>query len=131
MQPVSTEEVSSVVKALVADAACGHTQFAIRSGGHATWAGSNNIEDGVTIDPGLMNTTMLDPETKVASIEPGARWAQVYATLDPQGVTVVGGRAGTVGVSGFLTGGGDSFYTLQQGFACDNVKNFEVVLATG
>jgi FAD/FMN-containing dehydrogenase len=124
-------EVTKAVKALVTNVNCQQTQFAIRSGGHTTWAGSNNIDDGVTIDLGLMNSTTLNPKTKVASIAPGSRWAQVYESLDPQGLTVTGGRAGTVGVAGFLTGGGNSFYTAQQGFACDNVKNFEVVLATG
>jgi FAD/FMN-containing dehydrogenase len=78
-----------------------------------------------------MNSTSLHLETQVASIEPGSRWAQVYATLEPLGVTVAGGRAGSVGVAGFLTGGGNSFYSAQEGLACDNVKNFEVVLATG
>ncbi|KAF2130675.1 FAD-binding domain-containing protein [Dothidotthia symphoricarpi CBS 119687] len=131
VQPLSTEEVTRVVKTLVADADCRQTQFAIRSGGHSTWAGSNNIQDGVTIDLGLMNTTTFDPDTSIASIEPGSRWGQVYATLDPLGVTVAGGRAGTVGVAGFLTGGGNSFYTAQQGFACDNVRSFEIVLADG
>ena len=95
------------------------------------WGGSNNIEDGITVDLGLMNSTRLDPETKIASIEPGSRWMQVYATLDPLGVTVPGGRAGSVGVAGFLMGGGNSFYTAREGFACDTVKNFEVVLTSG
>ncbi|KAH6616246.1 hypothetical protein C7974DRAFT_401462 [Boeremia exigua] len=131
VQPVSTEEVSETVKTLVTDVGCQQDQFAVRSGGHTTWAGSNNINGGVTVDLGLMNTTVLDAKTKVASIQPGSRWNQVYATLDPQGFTVAGGRAGSVGVAGFLTGGGNSFYTAQQGFACDNVKNFEVVLASG
>ena len=131
VQPLSTEEVSKTIKTLLTDAACGREQFAIRSGGHTTWAGSNNIDDGVTIDLGLMNGTTLDVKTNIASIQPGSRWNQVYATLDPQGFTVAGGRAGSVGVAGFLTGGGNSFYTAQQGFACDNVKNFEVVLASG
>lgn len=131
VQPNSTQEVSKTVKTLGADADCKEQQFAVRSGGHTTWAGSNNIEGGVTIDLGLMDTTTLDVPTKIASIQPGSRWKQVYATLDPQGVTVAGGRAGSVGVAGFLTGGGNSFYTAQQGFACDNVKAFEVVLASG
>ncbi|KAJ4983181.1 6-hydroxy-D-nicotine oxidase [Stagonosporopsis vannaccii] len=131
VQPISTEGVSMTVKTLVEDAGCKDERFAIRSGGHTTWAGSNNINGGVTIDLGLMNTTTLDIDSKVASIQPGSRWNQVYATLDPQGFTVAGGRAGSVGVAGFLTGGGNSFYTAQQGFACDNVKNFEVVLASG
>jgi FAD/FMN-containing dehydrogenase len=131
VQPLSTAEVTTAVKTLVSHVGCADTQFAVRSGGHTTWAGSNNIDNGVTIDLGLMNTTKLDVSTKIASIQPGSRWSQVYAALDPQGVTVAGGRAGTVGVAGFLTGGGNSFYTAQQGFACDNVKNFEIVLGTG
>ena len=130
MQPVSTEEVVKTVKA-ISDVSCKQTQFAVRSGGHTTWAGSNNIDGGVTIDLGLMNATTYDAQAKIASIQPGTRWNQVYSTLDPEGVTVAGGRAGTVGVAGFLTGGGNSFYTAQQGFACDNVKNFEIVLASG
>lgn len=131
VQPLSTEEVSETVKILLTDVACGREHFAIRSGGHTTWAGSNNIDDGVTIDLGLMNGTTLDVKTNIASIQPGSCWNQVYATLDPKGYTVAGGRAGSVGVAGFLTGGGNSFYTAQQGFACDNVKSFEVVLASG
>ncbi|KAH7094507.1 hypothetical protein FB567DRAFT_600097 [Paraphoma chrysanthemicola] len=131
VQPISTEEVSKAVKILVSHEGCKETQFAVRSGGHTTWAGSNNIDNGVTIDLGLMNTTTYDPATKVASVLPGSRWGQVYATLEPHGVTAAGGRASTVGVAGFLTGGGNSFYTAQKGFACDNVVNFELILGTG
>lgn len=120
-----------ILKSLVNDTNCSKVQFAVRGGGHSTRAGSNNIDDGVTIDLRLMNTTTYDPQTTFASIGPGSLWHEVYATLDPRGITVAGGRAGSVGVAGFLTGGGNSFYTSQQGFACDNVKNFEVVLASG
>jgi FAD/FMN-containing dehydrogenase len=78
-----------------------------------------------------MKTVTLDKNASVASIQPGARWVDVYSALDPEGYTVPGGRAGGVGVAGFLTGGGNSFYTARKGFACDNVKNFEVVTASG
>jgi len=105
VQPLSTEDVSKAITTLVVDAACKGTKFAIRSGGHTTWSGSNNIEDGVTIDLGLMNTTTLDLDTHIASIHPGSRWGQVYGALDPLGFTVAGGRAASVGVAGFLTGG--------------------------
>lgn len=131
VQPRSTEDVRQVLRSLVVDPRCSGIQFAIRGGGHTTWAGSNNINDGVTVDLRLMNMTEYNPQTSIASIGPGSLWHEVYATLDPQGVTVAGGRAGSVGVAGFLTGGGNSFYTSKQGFACDNVKNFEVVLASG
>jgi FAD/FMN-containing dehydrogenase len=78
-----------------------------------------------------MNDVTLNKNASVASIGPGARWRNVYGALDPDGWTVPGGRAGSVGVAGFLTGGGNSFFTAQKGFACDNVKSFEVVTASG
>lgn len=131
VQPTCKDDVVKVVKTLVGGESCSKTQFAVRSGGHTTWAGSNNIEDGVTVDLGLMKTVTLDKNTSTASIEPGARWMHVYGALDPEGYTVPGGRAGSVGVAGFLTGGGNSFYTARKGFACDNVKNFELVAASG
>lgn len=46
------------------------------------WAGANNIEAGVTIDLGLMTTTTYNPDTKVASLQPGGTWAQVYSELE-------------------------------------------------
>jgi len=119
-----------VVKTLVEGASCSSTKFAVRGGGHTVWAGSNNIDDGVTVDMGLMDDVTLDKDSAVASIGPGARWMHVYGALDPEGWTVAGGRAGSVGVAGFLTGGGNSFFSARTGFACDNVKNFELVTAS-
>lgn len=78
-----------------------------------------------------MNTTSYDPSTKIASISPGSHWQDVYSALSPQGVTVAGGRAGTVGVGGFISGGGNSFFSASHGMSCDTVQNFEVVLANG
>ncbi|KAI0532201.1 FAD-binding domain-containing protein [Xylaria digitata] len=126
--PRSTEEVSVLIKTLVKETQC---QFAIRGGGHSSTAGANNIEDGVTIDLSLLNRTTYDPVTGLASIGPGSRWLDVYRTLDPLGVGVPGGRIGTVGVGGLVTGGGCSLYLYRQGFACDSVHSFEVVLADG
>lgn len=44
---------------------------------------------------------------------------------------VAGGRERDVAVAGFLLGGGTSLYTCRGGFGCDQVINFEVVLADG
>lgn len=99
--------------------------------GSGLWADQVQVEKGVTIDLGLMAKSTYDTETKVVSIQPGSRWGGVYETLDPFNVTVPGGRVAVVGVAGFLTGGGNSYYTGRKGFGCDNVVNFEVVLADG
>ncbi|KAI1657731.1 FAD-binding domain-containing protein [Daldinia decipiens] len=128
IQPRTTKEVSKALQTLVNTTDC---NFAIRSGGHMAWAGSNNIEAGITIDLGLLTTTTYNPETKIASIQPGSRWVDVYTELEKHGAMVAGGREGLVGVGGLLTGGGKTFYTCRYGFACDQVINYEVVLADG
>ena len=78
-----------------------------------------------------MRDTSFDADTKVAAIQPGQTWSEVYGALEPFGVTVGGGRTGTVGIGGFLTGGGNNFYAAHHGLGCDNVVNYEVVLGTG
>ncbi|KAH7202389.1 hypothetical protein DER44DRAFT_787188 [Fusarium oxysporum] len=127
VQPESAKDVSTIIKTLTSDTKC---NFAIRSGGHTVWA-ANNINDGVTIDMGLMNKTTYVKNTKVAQIQAGSIWRDVYGALEPYGATAAGGRTSTVGVAGFLTGGGNTFYTARRGFGCDQVVNFEVVLGDG
>ncbi|PVI04224.1 FAD-binding domain-containing protein [Periconia macrospinosa] len=131
VQPQSSEEVSHVVKLLTAASLPEPCQFAVRSGGHTPIPGANNVDDGVTIDLLYMNGTTYNADTKVASISPAARWGSVYQTLEPLGRMVAGGRGSTVGVGGFLLGGGISHYAPRVGLSCDNVVNFQVVLADG
>ncbi|KAH9990399.1 hypothetical protein BJV77DRAFT_1124207 [Russula vinacea] len=64
-------------------------------------------------------------------IGPGLIWDQVYTTLGPTGVNVVGGRVPGVGVAGLTLGGGYSFLTSQYGLAVDNVAGYELVLPNG
>ncbi|KAJ6439279.1 6-hydroxy-D-nicotine oxidase [Purpureocillium lavendulum] len=109
----------------------GLVEFAVRSGGHSHWAGGSSIQGGVTIDLIHFNTVSYDPSAQVASLGPSLRWGDVYEALESKGVMVAGGRDGNVGVAGLLTGGGNSYYTGRQGFACDNLVNAEVVLASG
>ncbi|KAH3940844.1 hypothetical protein HBI56_066130 [Parastagonospora nodorum] len=127
VQPRTTEQVSLIIKTL----AKVKGPLAIRSGGHTQWAGSNDVHDGVTIDLGEMAEVKYDNLSKLASIQPGSRWGNVFQELLKQQVCVAGGRDGNVGVGGFLTGGGNSFFSGLYGFGCDNVANFEVVLASG
>ncbi|RFN54511.1 FAD binding domain-containing protein [Fusarium flagelliforme] len=127
VMPNSTEDVSKTVR-ILADNEC---PFGIRSCAHSAYRGANSVEDGVTIDFGYMNRTVYDPKNKIARIEPGSNWGLVYRSLDSHGVSTVGARASPVGVGGFVTGGGYSFHSNTKGFACDQVVNFEVVLADG
>lgn len=120
-----------MVKILTAANVSEPCQFAVRSGGHTPIPGSNNADAGVTIDLLYMNGTTYNADTQIASISPAARWGSVYTTLEPLGRMVPGGRDSTVGVGGYLLGGGISHYSALVGLSCDNVVNFEVVLADG
>jgi hypothetical protein len=119
------------VKVLTAVSLLKPCQFAVRSGGHTPIPGFNNVDDGVTIDLLYMNGTTYNADTQLASISPAARWGSVYSALEPLGRMVPGGRGSTVGVGGFLLGGGISHYAKRFGLSCDNVANFQVVLADG
>ena len=83
------------------------------------------------IDLGLMTDLTVDTDSDTVRFGPGGRWADVYAALAPYDRVVAGGREGQVGVAGLILGGGKSFLTPRRGFACDNVLEFEVVLADG
>ncbi|EQL36200.1 hypothetical protein BDFG_02175 [Blastomyces dermatitidis ATCC 26199] len=133
VQPRDAAEVSTIMTALLGAGAgdgAGDWHIAVRAGGHGP-RHSNNIDNGVTIDLGMLNQATYDKRTNLASIGPGGRWKDVLAELLKYGVVVPSGRDGDVGVGGFLLGGGSSYYMGREAFACDSVRNFEVVLTNG
>ncbi|KAI9889809.1 MAG: hypothetical protein M1814_004911 [Vezdaea aestivalis] len=105
-------------------------QFAIRGGGHTPWAGAANIQDGVTVDLGSIKNVTVSSDNRIASVGGGATWANVYGALGAMGLSVPGGRVGTVGVGGLALGGGFSFFAPRYGFVCDNVVNYELVTSS-
>ena len=105
--------------------------FAIKSGGHTTFAGANNIEGGVVLDLVRLDTTTLSADQKIVSIGPGSTWQAAADKLDGTGIGIPSGRCPSTAVGGATLGGGISFFAPKIGFAADNVVNFEVVLASG
>lgn len=90
--------------------------------------GANNV-DGITIDLLHMNGTTYNANYEVAGILPSARWGSVYETLEPLGRMVPGDRGSTVGVSGYLLGGGISYYAPRIGLLISSQLS-RVVAAT-
>ncbi|KFA68323.1 hypothetical protein S40285_09422 [Stachybotrys chlorohalonatus IBT 40285] len=136
LQPKDAEEVSLAVQALAQLPATGRWNIAVRGGGHSAWL-NNNIAQGVTIDLSLLNTTRVRNSTclsdgnSIASIGAGSRWASAVTEVERYGLGLTGGRVAGVGVAGLTLGGGASFHSGRRGFACDDVVNYEVVLADG
>lgn len=102
VRPSTSQDVSTAVS-ILAQTNC--TKFAIKGGGHNANAGSNNIEDGVTIDMQSLKKVELAKGDQVVRVGAGALWQDVYDTAEKRNRTAMGGRIGVVGTAGFLTGG--------------------------
>ncbi|PGH06621.1 hypothetical protein GX51_02248 [Blastomyces parvus] len=103
--------------------------FSVRSGGHSDVPGASNIENGITIDLRLIREIVVSDDKGTTSVGSGASWGEVYTELDQLGLMVVGGRVSSIGVGGLSLGGGISFFSGREGFACDNIVNYHVVMA--
>ncbi|KZT04891.1 FAD-binding domain-containing protein [Laetiporus sulphureus 93-53] len=126
--PTSAEKVAQVVQ-LATENNC---IFAVRSGGHMNWKGSSNVGPaGFTIDLQQLNQISLSSDHSTLSVGPGALWGQVYDLASPLNLTVLGGRVSTVGVGGFLVGGGIGYLSYQYGLAPAYITEYEIVLANG
>ncbi|KAK5125234.1 hypothetical protein LTR85_000910 [Meristemomyces frigidus] len=127
--PATAEQVSDAVHMLNNYTS---VPYALKSGGHQPAPGFSSTDGGVMIsfEPNL-NQTVRAADGKHFVVGAGARWGNVYKVAEETNQVVVGGRLGHIGVGGFVLGGGLSYYSAQYGFACDNVDNFEVVLANG
>lgn len=55
----------------------------------------------------------------------------VFNALEGTGWAFLGPRAASIGVGGFLLGGGIAFQTNRYGVAMDNIVGFEIVLLNG
>ncbi|KAI9785107.1 MAG: hypothetical protein M1816_000518 [Peltula sp. TS41687] len=126
--PTYAEEVSTAVK-LFASQGC---KFAVRGGGHSAVPGAANTNDGILITFANMKNVSLHTDSGVeyVSVQPGATWGEVYTYTDQFAKVPVAGRFYPVG-TGLALGAGFSFLANERGFAVDNVKAYQIVLANG
>jgi FAD/FMN-containing dehydrogenase len=73
----------------------------------------------------------VDPARRTAWVPAGAVWSDVIDVVAPHGLTAMHGSAPSVGVIGYLLGGGLGFYGRAHGLACNHVLAFDVVTADG
>ena len=100
-----------------------------RSGGHS-YAGYS-CTTGLMIDVTRMKKFAFDPHTGVLTIGAGARNSDLYPALEKHNVAITHGNCLSVGVAGFLLGGGIGLNMRRHGLACDQLVSSEVVAADG
>ncbi|RAL04565.1 FAD-binding oxidoreductase [Aspergillus ibericus CBS 121593] len=107
------------------------SKFAVRTTGHNPNVGfSSADETAIVLDIRQLNSMELMPDG-IARVGAGCTWGEVYAWLEGQGLSAIGGRDPQVGLGGFLLGGGMGALPNLYGLGADNVKNFEILLANG
>ncbi|KAI1801424.1 FAD-binding domain-containing protein [Daldinia bambusicola] len=131
VQPETAPHVQTVVR----EAKSKRLKITIKCNGHS-YAGHSTAFKGISLDLRRMNKAVLDMKSnpKTVTIEAGCQWGHVYETLingGYDGWIINGGRCPTVGVSGFILGGGLGPFTRSFGMGSDTLKEATLVTADG
>jgi FAD/FMN-containing dehydrogenase len=88
-------------------------------------------DGGVLINTSRIKGVRVDPETRTARVEAGAKWADVLSEASAHGLAGLQGSSSDVGVVGYMMGGGFGWLGRKYGFATDSLKEADVVTADG
>ncbi|WP_020670875.1 FAD-binding oxidoreductase [Amycolatopsis nigrescens] len=102
----------------------------VHTTGHAS-AAVRPILDSLLIRTRLTGGVEIDAARRVARIPAGTCWGAVVEAACEHGLTAAHGSSATVGVVGYLLGGGMSFYGRKRGLAANSVRAIELVTADG
>jgi hypothetical protein len=106
------------------------TAVSVRGGGHNI-AGSALADGGVTIDMSRLRAVSVDPDRRVATVQPGCQLGDVDRAAQAHGLATPLGFVSEVGVAGLTLGGGLGYLTRRFGWAVDNLLEVEIVTADG
>ena len=123
-------ESADDVAAAIAHAREHDLEIAIRSGGHSV-TGASLSDGGLVIDMRRMNSVVVDPQARTATVQGGAVWADFDRATQPHSLMAPGGRVSTTGVAGLTLGGGSTWLERKFGFACDNLLSVTLATADG
>ena len=129
VQPAHPSDVQVIVK----QAKKRNIKITIKNGGHS-YAGFSTTDSGILLDLVKMKKVSLDLEAETVTLQGGALWGHAYKKLVSgrhDGYIINGGRCPTVGVSGFILGGGLGPFTRSLGMGCDSLQEVTIVTADG
>lgn len=104
--------------------------ISVRGGDHSA-AGAAVCDGGLMIDLSPMQAITVDPDARVARVEPGVRWREVDEATQAHGLATTGGTISDTGVAGLTLGGGLGWLAGRYGLTCDNLLGADLVTAEG
>lgn len=126
VRPAAEADVALAVSVAVEEG----LTLGVKGGGHA-YAGNTVADGGLLLDMGSMAAVEVDAEGRMARVQAGATWADVDRATTPHGLATPGGTVSSVGVAGFVLGGGGGWLTRSCGMAVDNLVAARMVTARG
>ncbi|MET7571180.1 FAD-binding oxidoreductase [Streptomyces sp. NPDC005492] len=114
----------------VRHAAARDMPVSIRSGGHS-WIGNGVRDGGLLIDLSALDEVTVDAPDRRATVRPAVQGTRLNALLAAEGLVFPSGHCPSVGVGGFLIGGGYGWNSRALGPACFSVEAVDAVLADG
>ncbi|KAG5637327.1 hypothetical protein H0H81_004973 [Sphagnurus paluster] len=137
LQPETPEQVQDIIR----QARAQKLVLTIKCGGHSYAGHSTALKEGnISLDLCRMRKTELDLAAKTITFGAGAQWAHLYKKLIDvrdnhglrlDGLMINGGRCPSVGVGGFLLGGGLGPFSRSIGMGSDSIKEIKIVTADG
>ncbi|WP_164842340.1 FAD-binding oxidoreductase [Actinoplanes solisilvae] len=124
--PRSADEVSAVVRAAAAEG----LRVSPSGGGHNVFP-LPDLSGTVLLRTARLGEISISPDTEIARVGSGVVWLPVVGAAADEGLAGLHGSAIDVGVVGYTTGGGLSWYGRPYGLAANRVTAVELVLADG
>lgn len=118
------------VVAAVREARARGWHVGIRSGGHS-WVGNGVRDGGLLLDLSAFDAVEVDVEAGIAKVQPAARSQAIWEAVSKHGFFFPTGHVPTVGVGGFIIGGGYGWNSRALGPACLSIVAADLVLADG
>lgn len=104
--------------------------LSVRSGGHS-WIADAVRDGGVLVDLSALDSVWIEKDKETFCIQPAARSKDVALALTAAGLSFPTGHQPTVGLGGFILGGGYGWNGRTHGPACLSIEAIDVVLASG
>lgn len=102
----------------------------VRSGGH-NWVGNHVRDGGLLLDLSQLKKIKVDAANRTVIVEPGVHNVELAAALKPHDLYFPVGHCPTVGMAGYLLGGGMGFNSASIGPAALSMRAIDVVTADG